>query len=84
MQMRPGRVFREEGLLHLGLCEDGFDVTVICDSMAAFLMSKEKIDAVITGADGIALNGDTANKIGTYGLAISAKSHNVPFYIAAP
>lgn len=66
------------------LCEDGFDVTVICDSMSAFLMSIEKIDAVITGADRIALNGDTANKIGTYGLAISAKRHNVPFYIAAP
>ena len=66
------------------LCEDGFDVTVICDSMSAFLMSREKIDAVITGADRIALNGDTANKIGTYGLAISAKWHNVPFYIAAP
>lgn len=66
------------------LCEDGFDVTVICDSMSAFLMSREKIDAVITGADRIALNGDTANKIGTYGLAISAKRHNVPFYIAAP
>ncbi|MDD4159915.1 MAG: S-methyl-5-thioribose-1-phosphate isomerase [Synergistaceae bacterium] len=66
------------------LCEDGFDVTVICDSMSAFLMSREKIDAVITGADRIALNGDTANKIGTYGLAISAQKHNVPFYIAAP
>lgn len=66
------------------LCEDGFDVTVICDSMAPFLMSREKIDAVITGADRIALNGDTANKIGTYGLAVSAKRHNVPFYIAAP
>lgn len=66
------------------LCEDGFDVTVICDSMSAFLMSREKIDAVITGADRIALNGDSANKIGTYGLAISAKRHNVPFYIAAP
>lgn len=66
------------------LAEDGFDVTVICDSMAAFLMSVQKIDAVVTGADRIALNGDTANKIGTYGLAISAKRHNVPFYIAAP
>lgn len=66
------------------LCEDGFDVTVICDSMAAFLMSREKIDAVITGADRIALNGDTANKIGTYGLAVAADRHNVPFYIAAP
>ena len=47
-------------------------------------MSKEKIDAVITGADRIAANGDTANKIGTYGLAVAAKRHNVPFYIAAP
>lgn len=66
------------------LFEDGFDVTVICDSMAAFLMSKKKIDAVVTGADRIAANGDTANKIGTYALAIAAKFHNVPFYIAAP
>ena len=66
------------------LFEDGFDVTVICDSMAAFLMSRQKIDAVVTGADRIANNGDTANKIGTYGLAIAAKRHGVPFYIAAP
>jgi methylthioribose-1-phosphate isomerase len=66
------------------LYEDNFDVTVICDSMAAFLMSREKIDAVITGADRVAINGDTANKIGTYSLAIAAKRHNVPFYIAAP
>ena len=66
------------------LCEEGFDVTVICDSMASFLMSRQKIDAVITGADRIALNGDTANKIGTYGLAVAAHRHNVPFYIAAP
>ncbi|MFV8152390.1 S-methyl-5-thioribose-1-phosphate isomerase [Synergistaceae bacterium DZ-S4] len=66
------------------LCEDGFDVTVICDSMAPFLMSREKIDAVITGADRIALNGDTANKIGTYGLAVAAYRHSIPFYIAAP
>lgn len=62
----------------------GLDVTVICDLMSAFLMSKEKIDAVVTGADRIAANGDTANKIGTYGLAIAAREHNVPFYIAAP
>lgn len=66
------------------LLADGFDVTVICDSMAAFLMSREKIDAVIVGADRIAMNGDTANKIGTYSLAIAAKEHGVPFYIAAP
>ena len=66
------------------LFEDGFDVTVICDSMAAFLMSRTKIDAVVSGADRVAANGDAANKIGTYGLAIAAKRHNVPFYIAAP
>lgn len=66
------------------LARDGFDVTVITDSMAAFLMSRVKIDAVITGADRVAANGDAANKIGTYGLAIAAKRHGVPFYIAAP
>lgn len=66
------------------LSEDGFDVTVICDSAAAFLMSREKIDAVIVGADRIAMNGDTANKIGTYSLAVAALKHNIPFYSAAP
>lgn len=64
--------------------KEGFDVTLIADSMASYLMSKRKIDAVITGADRVAMNGDTANKIGTYSLAVSAKYHNVPFYIAAP
>ncbi len=66
------------------LQQDGFDVTVITDSMAAFLMSRERIDAVVTGADRVAMNGDAANKIGTYCLAIAAKRHGVPFYIAAP
>lgn len=66
------------------LAEDGFDVTVICDSMAGYLMSTEKIDAVIVGADRIAANGDAANKIGTYGLAVLAAHHKVPFYVAAP
>ena len=66
------------------LAEDGFDVTVICDSMAGYLMSTEKIDAVIVGADRIAANGDAANKIGTYGLAVLAAYHKVPFYVAAP
>ena len=66
------------------LFADGFDVTVITDSMAAFLMSRRKIDAVVTGADRIAANGDTANKIGTYSLAVAARFHGVPFYIAAP
>ena len=59
-------------------------VTLITDSMAGFFMSKHAIDCVITGADRIALNGDTANKIGTYSLAVLAKENNIPFYIAAP
>lgn len=54
------------------------------DSMAAFLMQQKKIDLVITGADRIALNGDSANKIGTYNLAVICNFHNIPFYIAAP
>lgn len=66
------------------LMEDGFDVTVIADGMASWLMKKVKVDGVIVGADRIAANGDTANKIGTYGLSIAAKAHNVPFYVAAP
>jgi methylthioribose-1-phosphate isomerase len=60
------------------------DVTVICDNMAGWLMKQGKVDAVITGADRIAANGDTANKIGTYSLSILAREHGVPFYIAAP
>ncbi len=66
------------------LLEDGFDVTMICDSMAGALLNTGRIDAVITGADRIAANGDTANKIGTLSLAVLAAHFNVPFYIAAP
>lgn len=66
------------------LAHAGIDVTVICDNMAASVMRSRKPDAVIVGADRIAANGDTANKIGTYGLAILAKHHGVPFYVAAP
>lgn len=66
------------------LKEAGIPVTLICDNMSASVMSKGIIDAVIVGADRIASNGDTANKIGTYGLALIAKAHNVPFYVAAP
>jgi methylthioribose-1-phosphate isomerase len=62
----------------------GIDVTLICDNMAAHTMKRKKIDCVIVGADRIAANGDTANKIGTYSLSIIAKEHNVPFYVAAP
>ncbi|MDR0327875.1 MAG: S-methyl-5-thioribose-1-phosphate isomerase [Planctomycetaceae bacterium] len=66
------------------LMQRGIDVTVICDSMAALVMQQGKIDGVVVGADRIAANGDTANKIGTYGVAVLAKAHNVPFYVAAP
>jgi methylthioribose-1-phosphate isomerase len=66
------------------LLQADVDVTLICDSMAAVVMSKGIIDAVIVGCDRVAANGDTANKIGTYGLAVLAKAHNIPFYIAGP
>ena len=66
------------------LKKDRIPVTVITDSMAAFMMQQKRIDAIIVGADRIAANGDTANKIGTYGLAIVAKEHKIPFYVAAP
>jgi methylthioribose-1-phosphate isomerase len=66
------------------LMQRDIDVTLICDSMAALVMRQGKIDGVVVGADRIATNGDTANKIGTYGVAVSAKAHGVPFYVAAP
>lgn len=64
--------------------QEGIPVTLITDSMAAHCMKRGMIDAVIVGADRIAANGDTANKIGTYSLAIAAKAHNLPFFVAAP
>ncbi len=66
------------------LRQSGVDVTVICDSAAAVILEQKKIDCVLVGADRIASNGDTANKIGTYGLAVLARHHGVPFYVAAP
>ena len=66
------------------LVEDGIPVTLITDGMCSYFMKKGMIDVVVTGADRIASNGDTANKIGTYTVAIAAKYHNVPLYIAAP
>jgi methylthioribose-1-phosphate isomerase len=66
------------------LNKKGIDVTLICDNMAAALMAQGKIDKVIAGADRIAANGDTANKIGTYSLAVLSRYHKIPFYIAAP
>ena len=66
------------------LKQAGINVMVICDNMAGWLMKQGKVDAVITGADRIAANGDAANKIGTYSLSVLAREHNIPFYIAAP
>ena len=62
----------------------GIPTTLICDNMAASLMAKGCIDAVVVGADRIARNGDAANKIGTYGLSVLAKEHGIPFFVAAP
>ncbi len=66
------------------MMHDGIPTTVLCDNMAATLMRQGKIQAVIVGADRIAANGDVANKVGTYGVAILAKEHGIPFYVAAP
>ena len=66
------------------LSRASIDVTVICDNMAGSLMRRGKIDLAITGADRIAANGDVANKIGTYGVAVLAEAHQIPFYVAAP
>jgi methylthioribose-1-phosphate isomerase len=66
------------------LQQRGIDVTVICDSMAAQVMKEGRVQLVVVGADRIAANGDTANKIGTYGVALLAQAHSIPFYVAAP
>lgn len=66
------------------LMEDGIPVTLITDSMAAVVMRQGKIDLCVVGADRIAANGDVANKIGTYAVAVLAKAHDIPFYVAAP
>jgi len=66
------------------LQQAGVDVTLICDNMAGHVMSKGWVHAVIVGTDRVAANGDVANKIGTYGVAVMAKAHNIPFYVACP
>ncbi|HWR09522.1 S-methyl-5-thioribose-1-phosphate isomerase [Sporomusa sp.] len=66
------------------LMQDGIPVTLITDNMAGWVMKNQMVHAVIVGADRIALNGDVANKIGTYSVAILAKEHGIPFYVAAP
>lgn len=91
-QGMPIRVFADETrpllqgarLTAWELGEAGIDVTLICDDMAGRVMREGKVDLVITGADRIAANGDAANKIGTYALAVLAKHHGLPFYVAAP
>ncbi|MCU6710396.1 S-methyl-5-thioribose-1-phosphate isomerase [Paenibacillus sp. J5C_2022] len=66
------------------LQQAGVDVTLICDNMAGHVMSKGMVDAVIVGTDRVAANGDVANKIGTYSVAVLAKAHGIPFYVACP
>src|SRR5438477_6009391 len=63
---------------------DGIDTTIITDNMSASLMHQGRINFIVVGADRIAANGDTANKIGTYGVAVLAREHAIPFYVAAP
>ena len=66
------------------LARDGIPVELITDSMAGHFLSRGEVEAVVVGADRIAANGDVANKIGTYALAVLAKENGVPFYVAAP
>jgi len=66
------------------LLEDGIPTTLIADNMAGFMMARGEVNAVVVGADRIARNGDVANKIGTYSVAVLAREHGIPFYVAAP
>ena len=66
------------------LMREGVDVTLVTDGSASFVMRRKHVDLVVVGADRIAANGDTANKIGTYALAVAARYHGIPFYVAAP
>ena len=77
---------RQQGarITTLELTMDGIPTTLITDGMCSYFMKKGMIDMVCVGADRIAANGDAANKIGTYTVAIAAKYHNIPFYVAAP
>jgi methylthioribose-1-phosphate isomerase len=81
-ETRP--VLQGARLTHWELAQAGVDVTLICDNMAGYAMKRGKIQMVIVGADRIAANGDTANKIGTYSVAVLAREHKIPFYVAAP
>src|SRR4029077_8201963 len=66
------------------LVRDGIETTIITDNMSGALMQQGRVNFVVVGADRIAANGDTANKIGTYGVAVLAREHKIPFYVAAP
>lgn len=89
---RPFRVYARETrpllqgsrLTAWELSRAGIDVTLLCDNAAGVLMKQGRVNLIITGADRIAANGDTANKIGTYELAVLARAHGIPFYVAAP
>lgn len=81
-ETRP--LFQGSRLTVWELMKHGIDVKLITDNAAAFLMQRKKITLAITGADRIAANGDTANKIGTFSIAVNAKYHGIPFYVAAP
>lgn len=81
-ETRP--VLQGSRLTAFELQQAGIDVTLICDNMAAMVMAQGKVQAVIVGTDRVAANGDIANKIGTYGVAVLAKAHDIPFYVAAP
>jgi len=81
-ETRP--LFQGARLTTFELLEDGIDVTLICDNTAAFLIQQSLINIILVGADRIVRNGDVANKIGTYGLAVLARHHNIPFVVAAP
>ena len=81
-ETRP--LFQGARLTTWELMQAGIDVTLICDNTAGWTMKTRKIDCVVVGADRIAGNGDTANKVGTYSLAVLAREHGVPFYVAAP
>ena len=84
MPTKLGRCLQGARLTAWELQQRGIDVTLICDSMAAQVMREGRVQAVVAGADRIAANGDTANKIGTYGVAVLAAAHDIPFYVAAP
>jgi methylthioribose-1-phosphate isomerase len=81
-ETRP--LFQGARLTAWELMQRGIPVTVLCDAAAAHLMKSGRVAAVIVGADRITACGDTANKIGTYGLAVLARAHGIPFYVAAP